>query len=121
MNADEHYGEYLKAEDIKRPILLTIEDAVLENVDRDFPDEKKIVLSFEEIQKKLVLNMTNKNIIKENLGTSETDVWKGKKIVLNVESVEFKSKKTPAIRVVLEKIQPQPVQSQPVQPQSVQM
>lgn len=95
VNADEYYGEYLASEDIKQDIEVIIESVEPETVG----EEKKLVIRFVGMKKGLVLNVTNKNKMKELFGTSETDNWKGKKIGLTVEETHFGSKPTKGIRI----------------------
>ena len=95
MNADEYYGEYLKGEDLKKDITVTIESVGPETVG----EEEKLVVRFTEVKKALVLNATNKDRLKGLFGTPETDEWLGKPVTLTTEMTEFKGKTKPAIRI----------------------
>ncbi len=95
MNADEYYGEYLKAEDVKQDISVSIENVDLETID----GEQKIVVRLLGFTKRLVLNKTNKDRLKALFGTSETDEWLKKEFTLTKEQVEYKGKQVPALRV----------------------
>ena len=95
MNADEFYGEYLKAEDVKQNISVTIESVNLEIFDSD----KKVVVSLLGFTKRFVLNKTNKDRLKELYGTAETDEWKNKQFTLGKEMVQYKGDEVPALRV----------------------
>jgi len=96
VNADEFYGEYLKAEDLPdEGIGVTIRYAKPEPLD----NKERIVVYFHELRKCLVLNKTNKDRIKELFKTSETDEWKDKQITLVKELVPFKGESVMAIRV----------------------
>ena len=95
MDADAFYGEYLKAEDVKQDINVIIESAKLETIDGD----QKIVLCLVGFNKRLVLNKTNKDRLKEQFGTSETDQWLTKGFTLGRENVQYKGEEVPALRV----------------------
>ena len=95
MDADAFYGEYLKAEDVKQEIDVTIESVKLETIDGD----QKIVLGLVGFNKRLVLNKTNKDRLKEQFGTSETDQWITKGFILGKENVQYKGEEVPALRV----------------------
>ena len=98
VNADEYYGEYLKADDIAgREVEATISSVCVETLDGD----EKLIVDFHELSKRLVLNKTNKDRIKEVTGTAETDDWIGKKIVLCSETVQYRGEEVPAVRVKL--------------------
>ena len=55
MDADAFYGEYLKAEDVKQEIDVTIESVKLETID----GEQKLVVNLVGFKKRFVLNKTN--------------------------------------------------------------
>lgn len=98
VNADEYYGNYLKGEDITEDITVTIKSIVPEKIE----NEEKLTIEFHEIERKtLVLNKTNKDRLKEFFGTSETDKWIDKQIILTTENAFNPSlkKDAPAIRV----------------------
>lgn len=95
MDADVYYGEYLKAEDVKKDMPVKIRDVEIEKID----NEEKLVVEFYGVNKRLVLNKTNKDRIKKITGTSETDNWKMQDIVLTVETVQYKGGLVPALRV----------------------
>jgi hypothetical protein len=50
---------------------------------------KKLVLSFDEIDKQFVSNKTNSNIIAGLLGSTNTDNWAGQKIKLWKSKTDF--------------------------------
>ena len=95
MDADKYYGKYLKAEDVKQDINVSIESVDLETIE----GEEKIVVSLLGFTKRFVLNKTNKDRLKTLFGTSETDSWVKKDITLTTESAKFKGKEGPALRV----------------------
>ena len=100
VNADDYYGEYLKAEDVKQDIQVKISGVEPETID----GEQKLVVRFHELRKTLVLNKTNKDRIKSITGSSETSNWTGKVITLTTEKVQFKGETVPALRVKEEAI-----------------
>jgi hypothetical protein len=77
-------SRFLTKEDCGQGILVTIRgDVTMENVAADgAPIEEKACLHFEEVEKPLVLNSTNGQIIANITGSQETENWNGKKIVL---------------------------------------
>lgn len=86
MDADQFYtskgGKYLKGSDIAgQEWEVTISEAAPESGFKP-GDPERIALSFHEIDQKLTLNKGNYLMVKENMGTSDTDAWTGKKIVL---------------------------------------
>jgi len=95
MDADAYYGEYLKAEDVKQEIDVTIESVKLETID----GEQKLVVSLVGFKKRFVLNKTNKDRLKDKYGTPETDQWINKGFILGKENVQYKGDEVPALRV----------------------
>jgi hypothetical protein len=86
MDADQFYtskgGKYLKGVDIAgQEWEVTIAGAALEEGYKP-GDPDRIAVSFEEIEQKLTLNKGNYLMVKENTGSSDTDEWVGKKLVL---------------------------------------
>ena len=97
-------SKYLKSSDIEEAggeLILTIADV---GVERMQSGDSKPVVAFED-EKPLVLNVTNKNTIKGLYG-DETDLWKGKRISLHVQSVTFRGEAVAGIRVKDEIPQP---------------
>jgi hypothetical protein len=86
MDADQFYtskgGKYLKGVDIAgQEWEVTISEAVPEEGFKP-GDPARIALSFHEIEQKLTLNKGNYLMVKENTGSSDTEAWIGKKLVL---------------------------------------
>jgi hypothetical protein len=86
MDADQFYtskgGMYLKGVDIAgQEWEVTISAAAPESGFKP-GDPDRIALSFHEIEQKFTLNKTNYLMVKENVGTSDTEAWIGKKIIL---------------------------------------
>jgi hypothetical protein len=73
-------GDHLRREDVPKPILVTVTEVTVKEFDN--PPERKAVLHFAETERSLVANKTNLKIAKSVFGTSETNDWKGKKIVV---------------------------------------
>ena len=89
-------SDYLKAADLEdKPHLATITKVDLETM-RD--NTQKLLVSFKEWEKGLLLNVTNANNIAAFCGP-ETDDWIGKQIVLFTAWVDFQGKSVEAIRV----------------------
>lgn len=104
MNINDVFsGNYLKADDLKGASpTVTIREVEI----REFDDGKKILIHFQGKDKCLVCNKTNASILAENLGSTDTDDWVGKRVQLVVKKVEFQGKLVPAIRVVLTETAP---------------
>jgi hypothetical protein len=97
VDADEYYGNFLRGDDLKEDLSVTIKAVDIENIE----EKDKIVVSFEELKKSLVLNVTNKDRLKKQFGTPETDKWIGKRVTLTTEityNPQLK-KDAPAVRI----------------------
>lgn len=76
-------SNFLKKEDCGNGILVTITQCTEENVAKEgAPQELKWCLHFQEVDKPMVLNSTNAQIIASICQDEDTDGWVGKKIVL---------------------------------------
>lgn len=97
MNIDNAFpSSYLKAADLgNKRVPVTISHIDMEKLGED----NKAIVYFSGKEKGLVLNVTNKNMIVEICGSTETDEWVGKKIMLYSTKVDFQGKRTDAIRV----------------------
>lgn len=84
MNINElKKSKYLKKEDCGNGIVVTIRQCMMENVAKQGePEEEKAVLYFVELEKPIVVNSTNAQLIAAITGSEETDDWNGHKIVL---------------------------------------
>ena len=91
-------GSYLKGEELADTddVTLTIEGTAIKQFD---DGSRKIVLSFGETDKKLVVNKTNALMISEVAGSKRADDWIGKQITLYGTKVEYAGKLTDGIRV----------------------
>lgn len=113
MNINQSFpSKYLKADgDLpdEGNLVLTMDRVDLEDVGSAGDTEMKPVLYFRETDKGLVLNKTNASTI-SSLYSPETDEWRGKKIALFSQEVDFQGRQVLAIRVRMKK---------PAAPQSV--
>jgi hypothetical protein len=89
-------SKYLKAEDIRRPIEVTI-SAIAEETMGD--GEKKAVCHFEELPKGLVINITNWDMLEHITGCPDCDDWGGTKVLLDTELTRYKGSPTKGLRV----------------------
>lgn len=94
-------SRFLTKEDVEPPVAVTIKGYKEQNVEMEGePERKKWTLFFHELDKPLVLNMTNGQRIEVVTGSAEFDDWIGKKITLyNDKTVSFGGKLTGGIRV----------------------
>ncbi len=95
-------SNYLKKEDCDPAILVTIKgDLTQENLAMEGkPEEKKWLIHFEELEKPMVLNSTNAQLIAMAVGSENSEDWSGKQIVLyNDPNVSFQGKLVGGIRV----------------------
>ncbi len=91
-------SKYLKAQDLPGPTPVTIDEVRLEVVGTDGEDPKPVVY-FQGAKKGLVLNVTNANTIVDICGSSESEDWKGQKIVLYRTKTDFGGKRVDCIRI----------------------
>ena len=97
-------GNYLKAADVAKPVVVTIKAIEIQDFparDKDGNEivKKKIVLSFDELVKQFVCNKTNSLVIAEFLGASNTDNWPGQKIKLWKGKTQFQGSMVDCISV----------------------
>jgi hypothetical protein len=94
-------SKFLKKDDVGRGVLATITGCVRHNVAMEgaAPD-LKWCLSFQELDKPLVLNSTNIQLCEQVCGSDDTDQWVGKRIVLYTDpNVSYAGKLIGGIRV----------------------
>ena len=98
MNIDDFFpSKYLKSDDLNgKDVALTIRDVER----KQFEEEIKPIVWFEETTKGLVLNRTNFGSISKLHGR-ETDTWLGKRVALFGTEVDFRGTATMAVRVRL--------------------
>lgn len=76
-------GSYLKKEDFPSPVLLTVMRYTEENVAREGePAEMKWVVHFAELDRGMVLNPTNQNLMQAATGCEDSESTVGKKVVV---------------------------------------
>jgi hypothetical protein len=98
-NADDFLGgNYLKKEDLRGDTIATIEGLTATVVLGD--SRKKLIVSFRELEKPLILNKTNIRELVQILQTKDIAAWKGRQVMLYVEnSVSYGGKIVGGIRV----------------------
>ena len=106
-------SKFLKKEDVGRGVLVTIREVKQENVAKEGAEpEMKFTLHFEELEKPMVLNSTNGQIIAKITGIDDPiEDWAGHQIVLYEDpNVSFAGKLVGGIRVRAPKqtVQPKP-------------
>ena len=76
-------SDYMKEADVTPPIRVTIKSSEGKDMaKKGDPPQMKCVLGFEEIDKKLVCNVTNFKGIVKRTGEADSDNWIGKQIDL---------------------------------------
>lgn len=93
-------SKFLKQQDVEPAILCTISGYEQVSVAQEGAEpEMKYALMFNEVEKPLVLNSTNGQIIAAFTGSGEFDDWIGKQVVLYFDpNVSFGGKLTGGIR-----------------------
>lgn len=95
MKVSGYLSKYLKADDLLKPQLMTIERVDEEEVGED----DKLVVYFTEEQRGVVLRPTTIAQVVEAIGEDDTDNWIGHPIVIyNDPNVMFGKRKTGGIR-----------------------
>lgn len=99
--SDLKQSKFLTKADVSPAVLATIRAYEQVNVAKDgAPPEEKYILHFNELEKPLVLNSTNGQIIASITKSEDFDGWVGKTIVLYFDpNVSFGGKLTGGIRV----------------------
>jgi len=83
-SAVEHTGKDLKIFEVNAEIIR---------------DQRKMVIGFEGIEKGLVVNKTNREVLAETYG-DDCDAWIGQTVRLEIVKVMFEGKRTDSIQVV---------------------
>lgn len=79
--SDLKQSKFLRKNDVEPPLLVTVQSYEQINVaQEDAPEEMKWCLWFSELDKPLVLNQTNGNIMAQIAGSEEFDAWIGKEV-----------------------------------------
>jgi hypothetical protein len=96
MHIDQLYpSRFLRCSDLNgRPMRVTIEGLKRE----DIGGEPKVILTFTNSTKALILNKTNGKAIAKAIGP-ETGTWRGKSIILVPSQVDFRGDIVDAIRI----------------------
>lgn len=105
LDVNQYYkseSDYLKAEDIPlgKQYAMTIKAIEGVEFDNNQKKEVKLVATFHETEKKLVLNKTNAMMISSMYGP-DADQWPGSSILLYQTKVQFGNDMVDAIRVDL--------------------
>jgi len=110
-------SKFLTQNDVDPPVLATITGSRKFDVSLDSEEPRiKWTLSFRELEKPLVLNMTNGQIIAAMVGSDNSDDWIGRQIVLYKDpNVSFAGKLVGGIRCRAPKNQPAPSQPSPAE------
>jgi len=101
-------SNFLTRHDCGRGILVTIRGYEQQNVAKEgAPEDMKYALNFNEVEKPLILNSTNGQIIAQITKSDDFDNWIGKQIVLYDEpNISFGGKLVGGIRVRAPRIPP---------------
>jgi hypothetical protein len=104
MNIDQLFpSNYLKASDADGNPTYTMQDVKIESMkNRDGEEEEKPVLYFVEVEKGLVLNRTNAQVISGFYG-DDTDNWVGERVTLTSVDVSAFGQTKPALRISTKK------------------
>lgn len=107
-------SKYLAKEDCDPPLLVTVGGMTLDEMETDGQKERKAVLHFQEADiKPMILNNTNKELLKVVTGGRTVGEIRGKKIVVyNDPTVMFGKKAVGGIRIRAPKNQ-QPIDDVP--------
>jgi hypothetical protein len=91
----KYKSSFINAEDIAKPMIITITNVSEERVGND----DKLVMYFGESTEGIVLNKTCLNQLEEIFGSDDTDDWLDRTVVVyNDASVMFQGKKVGGIR-----------------------
>ena len=94
-------SKFLKKDDFGHPVVATVESVKEENVAQDGePKKVKLVAHFDELDRGLILNVSNCEVLAELAGSDETEQWSGAVVELfNDKEIRFQGKKTGGIRL----------------------
>lgn len=89
-------SDFLKADDIGQNFwTATVATVEMKEFDNG---ERKLAVTFQELDKSLLLNMTNARTVSDLYG-GDTDHWVGRQLMLFTAPVDYQGKKVQAIRV----------------------
>jgi hypothetical protein len=99
--SDMRESKFLKKEDVGRGVLATVTGCIRKNTAMEGADpEQKWCLTFQELDKPLVLNVTNVQLCEQIFKSDDTDEWIGKRVVLYTDpNVSYQGKLVGGIRV----------------------
>ena len=102
-------SKFLSKADVEPPVLVTIVSCEEMNVALESQaPELKWTLNFKELDKPLVLNVTNGQLLAAITGSEESEDWIGKTVVLyNDKTVSYAGEITGGIRIRASKVEPQ--------------
>lgn len=108
-------SRFLTRSEVGRGALVTIKDVFQDNVAKEgAPEELRWCVGFSELEKPMVLNSTNGQIIAQITKNEDTDGWVGHKVVLYDDpTVSFGGKLVGGIRVRAPRNQPAPAPPAP--------
>jgi hypothetical protein len=92
-------SRYLKAADLDEPVVLTVSEALLEELRHQGRVEKKVVLHFQRTTKVFPLNKVNWDSMEKVTGKSDSDDWAGCKIELYPTQTEMRGETVDCIRI----------------------
>jgi hypothetical protein len=99
MRRDEVFpSKYVRASDLPQPRVVTISNAAMEPMKNDGKDVDKLVLSFRERIKPLVVNLTIFEAIEQLYG-GETNDWVGQRVEIHADRCRFGGKMVDCVRV----------------------
>ena len=116
--AEAFPSRFLKAEDLKGPVVLKVTASSYEKLNGlDGKAKQKVVLSFAKTEKQLALNATNFDSVMDITAEADSDDWVGHKIELYPTTTTLPGKGTvPCIRIRKPGEAPAPAPVQPVPP-----
>ena len=90
-------GNYLRKEDIEEPVTVTVANVWPEAVMNS--NRKKLVISFHEIEKPLILNKTNIKRLVHIFDTRDTSRWRGRITLYVEQGVEYAGRVVGGLRL----------------------
>jgi hypothetical protein len=96
-NALDFLGNYLKKEDVLKPQVVRITDVYQD----DLPgtNRKKLVVTFAQFAKSMVLNSTNIKRLYKIFGTPDTGQWRGEVTLYVDHNIEFGGRIVGGLRI----------------------
>ena len=102
-------SKYLAKEDVTPDVLVQVSHLTMDSIESDNKTERRAALHFHGDLKPMVLNQTNKELLKVATGENTAGGVKNKKIVLfNDPTIMFGGKMVGGIRIRKAKNQPEP-------------